>query len=261
MIMNSIRSRYLVMSGGGWKFSSSGIACMAIVFLLGFQAGDAQSISRARSKIFYDPAFISSLSLYGSDPEQLRRFESRNEETFVDNDTQEESLVDEYDPDTDVSPEEEEAARVWKGYLCEKGPSKIIIRFEKEQELQPLSEDVWALIAGNKPSQLLSESSGSGEPTPVDEDNGQNPNMQMQMDDLLAFSQDTNEMIGIDRGSIGNESDAYLKLMELFSRPVLAMPLLEDYKDGGVISFLTPKSSTSALIRNGSRARFEIRKN
>lgn len=241
---------------------------MVAVLFLSFHAGEAQSISRARSKLFYDPGFLSSLGFDAPGTQQLKPEYKlpglRNDGNYVDYDIYEQAAV--VEPDPDVVTEEEEAMKSWKGYLQEKGPSRLIVKVEEEQKLQPLSDEIWALIAGNGSGRSGLESDRSREYVNADENYEQNP--YNPMGDTLAVDQGNDEKMRIDRDTIDEESiimndeaQSYRQLMELFSRPVLAMPFLRGEEDGGIIAFRSPKNSTSAFIRDGSRARFEIRRN
>ena len=57
-------------------------------------------------------------------------------------------LLGKYFTDREQATVEEEIP--WKGYLQEKGPSRVMVKQEREQELEELSDEIWSLIMGSK---------------------------------------------------------------------------------------------------------------
>ena len=232
-----------------------------MALLSGSYTVDAQSMARARTKMLRDPGNATGLQLHI--PEQtmpeykLPRLQE--EITFVDG-VEEEELSEDVDP----QPEDVDARR-WKGYLQEKGPSRLIVKIEEEREIQPLSDEIWALINGTNQKTEDSEPIKTQHFSKVEENFVQIPNKQV--GGVLDKEQREAEKLRISKDVIRDESlitedesDSYQKLMELFSRPVIKVPISEDENDG-YVAFRVPKNPTSASVREGSRARFEIRKN
>ncbi len=162
----------------------------------------------------------------------------------------------------------EEAVEVpqgWLGYLSEKGPSQLFVKQEEVREPAPLPQDIWNLIMGQKP-QI------SNEPEPrieVRKETIKKPTVEIKKE--VVDTEDTPvevEKIEINKDVIDNESmeiddeaKSREQLMDLFSRPVFATPTRDFGETEGMISFRVPKVNNPPTLRDGSRARFEIRKN
>ena len=236
-----------------------GVAALLAVFLMGSYTGDAQSMARARTKMYRDPGMTFGWELQAPElglPNYQMTGSGRRitfEDEFTEEDLEEQS---------EEAPEE--GTNQWKGYLREKGPSRLIVRNEVEREPQPLSDEIWALIAGEKKKEVKQGNYQPTEYVKVDENYVRIPNKQI--DHPLVENTVEAERLRIDSDVVGDksmitedESDAYQKLLELFSRPVVSTPLPGDNE--GYVSFRAPTNSTSAFIRKGSRAKFEIKKN
>jgi hypothetical protein len=154
----------------------------------------------------------------------------------------------------------------WKGYLAEKGPTQLRVVREFEPQMESLSADMWAMIEGPPPP--------PPEPPPpkIQEKNTLLASQASEAKPAESTKQEKkDEKAHIDRNVIDDESirleDArktHEKLMELFSQPVFAMPLRNPDEGEGRISFRMgeePSNNGSTQIRQGSRARFEIRRN
>ena len=217
-------------------------------------------MARARTKMYRDPGTAFGWELQAPElglpnyklPGSVRRVTFRDD--FGEQELEEQS---ELDP-------KEESDYKWKGYLREKGPSRLIVKNEVEREPQPLSDEIWALIAGVKQETVKTETSQSQDYVKVDENYVQIPNKQV--DDMFADNSSADERMRINSNIVGDrsmitedESDAYQKLLKLFSQPVVTTPF--SGANDGYVSFRSPMNSTSAFIRKGSRAKFEIKKN
>lgn len=166
-----------------------------------------------------------------------------------------------------ISEENKVVDNSWKGYLSEKGPSRVLVKYEEITELQTLPDEVWALIMGEAPEvdgdYAASQRKSSEELEVNVVQLPENQKGETHVDEKKA-----GEEMRIDRGiiddefiKIEDESESYHQLMELFNRPVFAMPASELNDADGMLSFQGLKNAGTSNVRDGSRARFEIRKN
>ncbi len=173
-----------------------------------------------------------------------------------------------YLPSEDMSASEEEELEGWRGYLKEKGPSRVIVEVEVEQELKPLSDQVWDLIMGNEPE--IDSSRNSPHRTVRMERNVVTiPKKQVEENRHVVEAKPVQETHNIHKEEGEEESaitedaaESYKQLMDLFNRPVFATPTEEFGDADGMVSFRLPQNGANVnpAVRTGSKARFEIRR-
>lgn len=171
-----------------------------------------------------------------------------------------------FQPETTEEPEVE-PERGWKGYLREKGPSQVIVEIEVEHELKPLSDEVWGLIMGTGGPLGNGNDQGKGhESVSVDKHVVAIPKTQVDTKRQVVESI-PEEPVSIHKEPDEEESpilddaaESYQQLMELFSRPVFATPAKEFGDADSMLSFRTPQNQPAPQLRDGSSARFEIRR-
>ena len=256
--MSLIGNSFFMLSRQGGRSVCAGIGVIVSACLLQSFSLDAQSMAHARTKMLRDPGNPIGIQLR-LPPSAVPEYDLPGLHkgiTFadgVDEDEQEEIFL-------EIEPEPvEEEIIPWRGYLREKGPARLVVENEEGRELQPLSEEIWALISGaNKkkrtemiPTDLLAKTDETEEQ--VQGNNPMNAKLASNMEPIEEITQDESLLSEYD-------PDSYQKLMELFSRPVVRIPISHDEKDG-YVAFRLPENPTSASVREGSQAKYEIRKN
>jgi hypothetical protein len=154
----------------------------------------------------------------------------------------------------------------WRGYLSEKGPPRVIVVEETTRQPEALPDAIWALIQGPQPqaprdtSERLGKNTRELETRVVDENREVLPSSVLQ----TPVEPEKNK---IDRSVIDDESlkvddamETHLRLMQLFSTPIFAVPSGVPDNADGMISLNLPQSEIRSSVREGSRARFEIRR-
>ena len=167
----------------------------------------------------------------------------------------------------DVDPEKSPEETGWRGYLSEKGPSHVIVEVEIEQEIKPLSDEIWDLIMGKAP-EIDSERERrlGNEVVSVERNAVSIPKVQVDtrgelpsavVDDPMRIHKEAGDE---ESPIVDDAAESYQQLMELFNRPVFATPA-RDYGDAeGMLSFRVPQNTPVPATRDGSSARFEIRR-
>ena len=158
----------------------------------------------------------------------------------------------------------------WKGYLQEKGPSRVVVEAEQKREIQPLDDAIWQLIMGDPASPDLYESSPSESAIAGNSSREGADSSDQQLDASESLEDELQAQAGERRESSSNPQEAaalddsaetYRRLMELFTQPVLTTPVRDLHDTEGRVSFRIPQTDNqSSVIRQGSRARFEIRR-
>jgi len=171
-----------------------------------------------------------------------------------------------YQPEN-ISEPEPQPERGWKGYLREKGPSRVIVEIEVEQELKPLSDEVWGLIMGTGEMNNADQNSRPGkEVVKIQKNTMTIPKTQVDKNKQVVESTPEEpvkmlEVEGEEQSPILDDAaESYQQLMELFSRPVFATPSSDFGDADSMVSFRVPQNQPAPTIREGSRARFEIRR-
>ena len=199
-------------------------------------------------------------------PENVRYEITPSQETWQSDSTDEPVQQYFFQPETEEEPEVE-PERGWKGYLREKGPSQVIVEIEVVHELSPLSDEVWGLIMGTGDPKSANARLGNGrEAVAVDKHVVEIPKTQIDTNRQVVESI-PEEPVSIHREPDEEESpilddaaESYQQLMELFSRPVFATPTNEFGDADSMLSFRTPQNQPVSQLREGSSARFEIRR-
>ena len=165
-----------------------------------------------------------------------------------------------------VADPEEYAAERWQGYLKEKGPSRVLVRVEDQTDPAPLSPEIWDLINGKgdeaerESERRANEASNEvAADDPAEIENPRDPDPS-----LIAGGDDDGDGAVESRSDLrsappDSEPDSYERLMSLLSRPVVTVPASEEDDAAGIISFRVPSDTVQPMIREGSRARFQIR--
>lgn len=171
-----------------------------------------------------------------------------------------------YQPENAAEPEIEPETG-WKGYLREKGPSQVIVEIEVEQELKPLSDEVWGLILGTGERFESDRNHRAGkEVVKVDKNTMTIPKTQVDLNKHVVESAPEEPVKMLEEEGeeespiLDDAAESYQQLMELFSRPVFATPSNDFGDSDSMVSFRLPQNQPSPTIRDGSRARFEIRR-
>jgi hypothetical protein len=157
----------------------------------------------------------------------------------------------------------------WRGYLSEKGPNRVVVVEVNLQQPETLPDSIWALIQG--PSRETVKTPGSREgSTPVEresrtlvegKDSSTEPSVPSTIDSQEPAKTPANR--GSTREldmSVDEVMDTHQRLMELFSTPVFAGPNTTSSDADSVLSLRLPASENRSSVREGSRARFEIRR-
>lgn len=155
----------------------------------------------------------------------------------------------------------------WKGYLREKGPSQVIVEIEVEQELKPLSDEVWGLIMGTGGTIDSGQPDRPGKEVVTIQKNTRTiPKTQINSNKQVVerFAEEPVKILeeeGEEESPILDDAaESYEQLMELFSRPVFATPSSDFGDADSIVSFRAPLNQPAPTVREGSRARFEIRR-
>jgi len=171
-------------------------------------------------------------------------------------------------PDEEEPQVEPEEPAGWRGYLYEKGPSNVVVEVEVSREIEPLSPEVWNLIMGAKPKPTeIAETNSRLSVEKVDKNVVTIPNTQVDDNKHVVEGPVYSEPHRIHKEENEKEpsntqdaAESYQQLMELFSRPVFAMPTEDPGDNDALLSFRVPQNQQNATVREGSRARFEIRR-
>jgi hypothetical protein len=166
-----------------------------------------------------------------------------------------------------------EPPKGWRGYLQEKGPNRLLVRQDEAPELQVLDDTVWDLIMGKHSKQTAEPP----QPPPVIPEESERAErsvttlakVQLDQDVQVISSNSTVERersrILRDEGEaesviVDDTSESIRQLMELFSQPIFSTSAPSETALDGQISVRVPDTLITPTIRQGSRARFEIRR-
>jgi hypothetical protein len=161
-----------------------------------------------------------------------------------------------------------EESRDWNGYLHEKGPSRVLVEREVAKEIEPLPDEIWDMIMGSKKKAIIEEPVVRPKSVnQIDLNATEIQKVQLESNREVIETKRGPEKMRIHRDStedealeLQDESESYEQLMELFNKPVFATPT-PGLEREGMISFQLPDEYRNETVRDGSRARFEIRRN
>lgn len=179
------------------------------------------------------------------------------------------------EPEVNAETESQEMEEIpaypgWKGYLQEKGPSRVVVEAEQKREIQQLDDAIWQLIMGDPASPDLDESTSveSAKSANTTLEGADSSGQQLETSESLEGELQAQAGEGSDPSSnppevaaLDDSAETYRRLMELFTQPVWTTPARDLDDAEGRVSFRIPQTDNqSSVIRQGSRARFEIRR-